>query len=86
MPSTVFGLSRQFPTNKGPMGFAFAPDGKRFYLCCHDDAVANSSWRAEKQRKAFPPRPAANSLSPIIDKISPCGFFLPEQRARSGGD
>jgi hypothetical protein len=39
MPSTVFGLSRQFPTNKGPMGFAFAPDGKRFYLCCHDDAV-----------------------------------------------
>jgi YVTN family beta-propeller protein len=28
-----------FPTKKSPMGFGFAPDGKRAYLCCHDDAV-----------------------------------------------
>jgi DNA-binding beta-propeller fold protein YncE len=24
---------------KGPMGFGFAEDGQRAYLCCHDDAV-----------------------------------------------
>jgi DNA-binding beta-propeller fold protein YncE len=28
-----------FPTKKSPMGFGFAPDGERAYLCCHDDAV-----------------------------------------------
>jgi DNA-binding beta-propeller fold protein YncE len=28
-----------FSTKKGPMGFGFAPDGERAYLCCHDDAV-----------------------------------------------
>jgi DNA-binding beta-propeller fold protein YncE len=27
-----------FPTAKSPMGFGFAPDGKRAYICCHDDA------------------------------------------------
>jgi DNA-binding beta-propeller fold protein YncE len=27
-----------FPTKKSPMGFGFAADGKRAYLCCHDDA------------------------------------------------
>lgn len=26
-------------TRKAPMGFGFAPDGRRAYLCCHDDAV-----------------------------------------------
>jgi DNA-binding beta-propeller fold protein YncE len=28
-----------FATGKGPMGFGFAPDGQRAYLCCHDDEV-----------------------------------------------
>jgi DNA-binding beta-propeller fold protein YncE len=28
-----------FATGKGPMGFGFAPDGRRAYLCCHDEAV-----------------------------------------------
>jgi DNA-binding beta-propeller fold protein YncE len=28
-----------FATGKGPMGFGFAPDGYRAYLCCHDDAI-----------------------------------------------
>ena len=28
-----------FATGKGPMGFGFAPDGRRAYLCCHDDAI-----------------------------------------------
>jgi DNA-binding beta-propeller fold protein YncE len=28
-----------FATGKGPMGFGFAPDGQRAYLCCHDDAI-----------------------------------------------
>jgi DNA-binding beta-propeller fold protein YncE len=28
-----------FATGTGPMGFGFAPDGRRAYLCCHDDAV-----------------------------------------------
>jgi YVTN family beta-propeller protein len=28
-----------FATQKGPMGFGFAPDGEHAYLCCHDDAV-----------------------------------------------
>jgi DNA-binding beta-propeller fold protein YncE len=26
-------------TKKSPMGFGFAADGKRAYLCCHDDAT-----------------------------------------------
>jgi DNA-binding beta-propeller fold protein YncE len=34
-----FRLLATFPTNKGPMGFGFAPGGKHAYLCCHDDAV-----------------------------------------------
>jgi DNA-binding beta-propeller fold protein YncE len=32
-------LVAAFPTKKGPMGFGFARDGARAYLCCHDDAV-----------------------------------------------
>ena len=28
-----------FPTPKAPMGFGFAADGQRAYLCCHDAAV-----------------------------------------------
>lgn len=28
-----------FPTPKAPMGFGFAGDGKRAFLCCHDAAV-----------------------------------------------
>jgi DNA-binding beta-propeller fold protein YncE len=28
-----------FATGSGPMGFGFAPDGHRAYLCCHDDAI-----------------------------------------------
>jgi len=28
-----------FPTAKAPMGFGFAADGERAYLCCHDAAV-----------------------------------------------
>ena len=28
-----------FATGQGPMGFGFAPDGRRAYLCCHDDAI-----------------------------------------------
>lgn len=27
------------PTPKAPMGFGFAADNRRAYLCCHDDAV-----------------------------------------------
>jgi DNA-binding beta-propeller fold protein YncE len=28
-----------FPTPKAPMGFGFAADGKRAFLCCHDAAI-----------------------------------------------
>ena len=28
-----------FATRKSPMGFGFAADAERAYLCCHDDAV-----------------------------------------------
>jgi DNA-binding beta-propeller fold protein YncE len=32
-------LLAAFTTKKAPMGFGFAADGTRAYLCCHDDAV-----------------------------------------------
>jgi hypothetical protein len=28
-----------FDTPKAPMGFGFAADGERAYLCCHDAAI-----------------------------------------------
>src|SRR5262249_33923366 len=34
-------LIATFPTKKAPMGFGFAPDGTRAYICCHDDAVVS---------------------------------------------
>lgn len=30
-----------FATKKAPMGFGFAPDGRRAYICCHDAAVVS---------------------------------------------
>jgi DNA-binding beta-propeller fold protein YncE len=37
--ATRLKLLATFPTKKAPMGFGFAADGKRAYLCCHDDAL-----------------------------------------------
>jgi len=44
-----------FATGKGPMGFGFAPDGQRAYLCCHDDAnVTEFELATGKATRAFP--------------------------------
>ncbi len=53
----VEGLKRVacFPTGKGPMGFGFAADGERAYLCCHDDAVVTEFELATgKATRTFP--------------------------------
>ncbi len=44
-----------FPTKKSPMGFGFAPDGERAYLCCHDDAVVfEFELKTGKIMRTFP--------------------------------
>ncbi len=43
-----------FATGTGPMGFGFAPDGQRAYLCCHDDAIVTEFELATgKATRAF---------------------------------
>jgi DNA-binding beta-propeller fold protein YncE len=43
-----------FATGKGPMGFGFAPDGQRAYLCCHDDpAVVEFELASGKATRTF---------------------------------
>jgi DNA-binding beta-propeller fold protein YncE len=54
---TADGLEQiaSFPTKRSPMGFGFAPDGERAYLCCHDDAVVFEFELATgRVRRTFP--------------------------------
>jgi DNA-binding beta-propeller fold protein YncE len=51
-----------FSTPKAPMGFGFAADGRRAFLCCHDAAVTlEFDLPAARLRGNFQPRPGASS-------------------------